>query len=90
MTRSTVLRVVECAKFKTEAGLGGGEGQGNRLKVAHFADQNNIGILWGGFEAGGSGRMLGNLALCDNAPFVPMNEFDGLSMVMMWRERRCY
>ena len=82
MMRSTVLRALFVCKSAEDqqAGLGGGQRQGNRLQIAHFADQNDVGILpKGGFQAGGKAdRVLGNLALCDDAPLVPMNEFDGL------------
>jgi len=64
----------------------------NRLKVAHFADQNHVRVL---AKPGAQGRreIRGidfDFALIDEALFVAMQKFDGIfSMVRRDRPAKC-
>ena len=73
--RSTVLRALfVCRVPKTSRPVSAAvSASGDGLKVAHFADEHDVGILpQGGLQAGGKvSRMLGHLALRDDAAFVP-------------------
>src|SRR6202035_747875 len=69
------------------AGFGGKQRGGNGFQVAHFADQNHVGILTqGGAQGGGEvGGVHFNFALIDETLFVAVQEldriFDGDQMV---------
>ncbi len=59
-------------------GLGGGQGRGDRLEVAHLADQDHVGVL---AQRGLQGvaeavRVGAELALVDEALLVPVQELD--------------
>ena len=60
------------------ASLGRGQGGGDRLQVAHLADQDHVGILsQGGAQAEGEvGRVGADLALVDDRVFVLVQELD--------------
>ncbi len=63
-----------------QASFGSGEGERDRLEVAHFADEDDVGVLAeGGAEAGGEGgRLDRDLALGDDRLLVAVDELDGL------------
>ena len=60
------------------AGLGRGQRGGDRLQVAHLADQDHVGVLaQGGAQAEGEvGRVGADLALVDDRAFVLVQELD--------------
>ena len=62
------------------AGFGGQQGGGDRFEVAHFADQDHVGILaQGGAQRGREvGRIDLDFALIDEAVLIAMQEFDGV------------
>ena len=70
---------VQCGENQV-AGFGGEQGGGNGFEVAHFADQDHVGILTKGGAQ--SGREVGGVdfdfALVDEAALVAVQEFDGV------------
>ena len=60
------------------AGLGRGQRRGDRLQIAHLADQDHVGVLaQGGAKAEGEVRRVGaDLALVDDRAFVLVQELD--------------
>src|SRR5262249_2632575 len=62
------------------AGFGGEQGSGNGFEVAHFADEDDVGILTkSGAESGGEiGGVDFDFALVDEALLVAVQELDGV------------
>ena len=62
-----------------EAGFCGGQRELDGFEVAHFADEDDVGVFAeGGFEADGEAfRVFGDFALGDGGAFVGVNELDG-------------
>ncbi len=62
------------------AGFGGQQGGGNGFEVAHFADQNYVGVLTkSGAQRGREVRGVHfHFALVDEAALVAMQKFDGV------------
>lgn len=60
--------------------LGGGHGQADRFEVAHFANEDGVGVFaQGGFERSGKAhRVRADFALVDQALFGIVYEFDGV------------
>ena len=63
-----------------QSGLRGRQREGNGFQIAHFANQDDVGIFAkGGFQARWKAdRVLGDITLGDDAQFVAVNKFDGL------------
>jgi len=59
-------------------GAGGGERQFDRLEIAHFADEDDVGVLaQGAFEGGGErARVEADFAMVDERGFAFVDEFD--------------
>ena len=62
------------------AGFGGEQGGGNGFEVAHFADEDDVGVLTKcGAERGGKvGGVHFDFALIDKAALVAMEKLDGV------------
>jgi hypothetical protein len=60
------------------AGLGGGQGGGDRLQVPHLADQDDVGVLAQDMleGAGERVRVLPDLPLVHHSPLVLVEELD--------------
>jgi hypothetical protein len=79
MMRSTVWAVDWVQGGEDEvSGLGRGQRRGDRLQVAHLADQDHVGVLaQGGAQAEREvGRVGADLALVDDRAFVLVQELD--------------
>ena len=62
------------------AGLGGFDGDLHRLEVAHFADEDDVGVFAQGCAQGGGegARVAVDFALVDDALGRGVDEFDGV------------